>query len=117
MTLSVAQVAQFREAGFLAVEGVFSAEQVTALRQRMEELVKELAHPESRRSAVRFSREGDAAPQPGLRGAEADAAVRTFGALTQHEPVFRAAACSPALVDLVVDLVGTPSTSTATRPC
>jgi len=108
MALSAAQIAQFREAGFLAVEGVFSTEQVTALRQRMAELVQELEHPETRLSGVRFSREGDAAPQPGLRGAEADAAIRTFGALTQHEPVFRAAACSPALVDLVVDLVGAP---------
>jgi ectoine hydroxylase-related dioxygenase (phytanoyl-CoA dioxygenase family) len=108
MTLSAGQIAQFREEGFLAVEGVFSAERVTALRQRMEELVRELDNPATRRSGVAFSREGDAAPQPGLRGAAADAAVRTFGALTRHEPVFRAAACSPALVDLVVDLVGTP---------
>jgi len=108
MTLSAAHVAQFRDQGFLAVEGVFSTEQVTALRQRMEELVRELEDPATRQSGVAFSRESDAAPQPELRGAAADAAVRTFGALTQHEAIFRTAACSPALVDLVADLIGTP---------
>lgn len=104
MRLTSEQLRFFRENGFLAVEGVVAPARAAAMRERIEALCEAWESEEARRVGVQQEAE--------IRGAEgtkrAPDAVRKFSSLCEHEPVFRAHAENPALLDMVEDLIGTP---------
>ena len=105
MELTTAQRAAFEERGFLAVEGVIPPERVAALRERFEQLSRQLDSAEAQRLHAQV--------EPDVRSGVATAvapelAVRKFDSLTKYEPLFREHALYPPLVDLVAGLIGTP---------
>src|SRR3712207_2426713 len=102
MRLTAAQKRFYDENGFLAVEGVVSPEQVAAMRQRIEELCARWDSEEVRRLGVQQEADitGTAA------AVKTPETVRKFAGLVAHEPVFRAHAANPGLLDLVEDLIG-----------
>lgn len=105
MRLSEAQKQFYAENGYLAVEGVFSPEHVTALARRFEELCADWQGEAAKR--VGIAQEAEVAR--GQAGVSATSrTLRSMSRIAAHEPLFRAHATDPGFVDIVADLIGEP---------
>lgn len=103
MPLTPAQLDQYWSHGFVVVPRLFSAEHLAALRVRLEELCREWQGAAAR--AVQVMQE------PGLASAGAadtPSTIRKFSDLAREEPLFYRHARSPALLDVVEQLLGLP---------
>jgi ectoine hydroxylase-related dioxygenase (phytanoyl-CoA dioxygenase family) len=101
LRLTPKQTGFYRDNGYLAVENVIPAGLIAAERERFDSLCEHWDGPEARRVGVQH--------EPGLPPERWSAkTVRKFTELMPHEPVFRAHALHPNLVDIVADLIGTP---------
>lgn len=104
MKLTSEQKKFFADNGFLAVENVADAELVKAMLKRIEELCEAWDSEEAKRVGVQQEAE--------IAGAMATVktmqTVRKFSGLVGYEPIFKAHAENPELLDLVEDLIGTP---------
>jgi phytanoyl-CoA hydroxylase len=106
--ITQAQREQFREQGFLAVEGVIPPDRVAALRDRIEALCRQADSAEAQRLHAQIEPEVRSAGAASAVAVAPELAVRKFDSLTQHEPLFREHARFAPLVDLVAGLIGTP---------
>ncbi len=104
MRLTDEQKRFYEENGFLAVENVVSAEQVAAMRQRIEELCARWDSEEARRVGVQQEAEIAGAATSNKTAQT----VRKFSNLVPYEDVFKAHATNPSLLDMVEDLIGAP---------
>ncbi|MCS6860175.1 MAG: phytanoyl-CoA dioxygenase family protein [Abditibacteriales bacterium] len=104
MRLTEAQKRFYAENGFLAVENVVPAERMAAMRQRIEELCARWDSAEARRVGVQQEAEIAGA----MTRDKTAQTVRKFSNLVPYEPVFKAHATDPDLLDMVEDLIGTP---------
>jgi ectoine hydroxylase-related dioxygenase (phytanoyl-CoA dioxygenase family) len=104
MALRAAQLAAYREQGFLAIEGLIPADRVAGMRRRIEALATQIDSAEARRVGGQLEQ---SAATSGTMVAPSTA-VRKFDNLTRHEPTFLDHARFPALVDVVAELIGTP---------
>jgi len=104
--ITQAQREQFREQGFLAVEGVIPPDRIAALRDRIEELCRQADSVEAQRLHAQIEPEARSGGS-GVAVAP-ELAVRKFDSLTQYESLFRDHARFGPLVDLVAGLIGTP---------
>ena len=102
MTLTAAQVDEFQKTGFLILEDVLAPDELAAMRQRTDEIARgEL--PEGGRIVRRVER----AIEQGEQMADApEDAFRKMVHLALDEPVFRAHALRPRIVDCVRALLG-----------
>lgn len=102
--MSAEQKRIFQENGFLAVENAVPAERAAAMRARIEELCAQWDSEAARRVGVQQETEvaGAVATENTAR------TVRKFSDLVPHEPVFKAHATDPELLDRVAQLIGTP---------
>ena len=104
MALTAEQVDFFRTRGYLPLPDLFSDEHVTALRARIEALCADWQSEAAKRAGVQ--QEPDVLR--GERAAASPETVRKFADLAGAEPLFRDHACSPALLDVVEQLIGRP---------
>jgi len=94
----------YEENGFLAVENVVPPQQVEAMRRRIEELCARWDSEEARRVGVQQEAEIAGA----VTSDKTAQTVRKFSSLVSYEPVFKAHATNPDLLDMVEDLIGAP---------
>ena len=94
--LTPAQIGSYWENGFLAVEGVFTPEEMAAGRDAVEELVE--------RSRFLTEHNGEYDLEPGHTAVQPR--VRRLKTPLASHPVFEELARKPALLDAVADLVG-----------
>jgi phytanoyl-CoA hydroxylase len=104
MKLSASQKQFFRSQGYLAIEDVVPRPLVARMRQRIEELCKGWESEEAQRISVQQEAEIAGA----MATTRSPQMVRKFSELFPHEPVFRAHATNPDLLDRVEDLIGRP---------
>jgi phytanoyl-CoA hydroxylase len=104
MALTPNQIDFFRTNGYLPLPALFTPEHVGALKARLEALCEEWQSDEAARAGVQ--------QEPGVARGEAAAptalTVRKFAELARTEPLFRAHAEHPALLDILEQLLGLP---------
>jgi phytanoyl-CoA hydroxylase len=103
MALSEEQKQFYWENGFLAVENLVLLEQVIPLRRRIAELCENWQSEAAKQVGVQ--QEAGAGSVPTEQSSQT---VRKFSHLTQYEAIFRSHALNPAIVEVVVDLIGAP---------
>jgi len=104
MKLTAEQVRFFEENGFLAVANAVPAERVAAMRRRIEELCEQWDGEDARRIGMQQEMEVAGA----VATVKTAQTVRKFSNLVDHEPVFKAHATDPDLLERVSHLIGTP---------
>lgn len=92
----------FDDNGYLVVEHVLTDEELTGVRQRTDEII---ADPDSAPPGVSVGREGDTIADKS-RTEAANRAVRGTAFLVRFDPIFRAFAQNPKILELVRGLIG-----------
>ncbi|MDD5597159.1 MAG: phytanoyl-CoA dioxygenase family protein [Victivallaceae bacterium] len=103
-SLPAAQKELYREQGFLVIDNVLTNAQVTALRQRLENLCSDWETEAAQR--VNIQQEADF---PGaLTKSRTPETVRKFAGLVRAEPLFRSFALDSDLMNMAAELIGSP---------